>query len=42
MKKRFAGNKAGAADYLHKCLATEHKDYLEYQFAESELKALEP
>jgi lipoprotein NlpI len=39
MKKLFSGDKKTAADYFHKCLATEQKDFIEFQLAQSELKA---
>ena len=38
MKKLFSGDKKTAADYFHKCLATEQKDFIEFQLAQSELK----
>lgn len=40
MKKLLSGDKKTAADYFHKCLATEQKDFTEFQLAQSELKAL--
>lgn len=40
MKKLLAGDKAAATEHLKKCLATEQKDFIEYGFAEAELKAL--
>ncbi|CAN5874636.1 hypothetical protein BH11VER1_BH11VER1_30510 [soil metagenome] len=40
MKKLLAGSKAGAGVYFRKCLATKIKIFVEYQFAEAELKAL--
>jgi lipoprotein NlpI len=40
MKKLFARDKAAAAEYFNKCLATEQKHFVEYEFARSELKAL--
>jgi len=40
MKKLFSGDKETAANYFHKCLATEQKDFTEFQLAQSELKAL--
>ena len=40
MKHLFAGDQSTAIDYLHKCLATGQVDYIEYQMATSELKAL--
>jgi lipoprotein NlpI len=40
MKKLFSGDKKTAANYFHKCLATEQKDFTEFQLAQSELKAL--
>ncbi len=42
MKKLLAGDKAAAAEYFRKCIATEQKDFTEYQLAEAELKALAP
>ncbi len=39
MKKLFSGDKNGATESFRNCLATEQKDFLEYQFAQSELKA---
>ena len=41
MKKLLGGDKAAAANYFKKCLATEQKDFTEYLLAEAELKALE-
>jgi lipoprotein NlpI len=40
MKKLLAGDKATAADYFKKCLATEQRDFTEYQLAESELSSI--
>jgi hypothetical protein len=40
MKKLFNGDKDAAANYFHKCLATQQKDFTEFQLAQSELKAL--
>lgn len=40
MKKLMAGSRAGAGVYFRKCLATNIKIFVEYQFAEVELKAL--
>jgi tetratricopeptide (TPR) repeat protein len=40
MKKLLAGDKKTAADYFHKCMATEQKTFTEFQLAQSELKAL--
>jgi lipoprotein NlpI len=40
MKKLLGGDKAAAADYFRKCIATERTDFVEYQLAQSELKAL--
>jgi lipoprotein NlpI len=40
MKKLFSGDKETAANYFRKCLATEQKDFTEFQLAQSELKAL--
>ena len=40
MKKLLSGDKEGSADYLRKCIATEKKGFVEYIFAEAELKAL--
>lgn len=42
MKKLLTGDKTGAAVDFRKCLATGHKEYREYQFAEDELKSLAP
>jgi hypothetical protein len=36
----LAGDKATAADYFKKCLATEQRDFTEYQLAESELSSI--
>jgi lipoprotein NlpI len=40
MKKLFDGDKITAADHFRKSLATEQKIFVEYQFAETELKSL--
>jgi lipoprotein NlpI len=40
MKKLVNGDKDAAANYFHKCLATQQKDVTEFQLAQSELKAL--
>jgi len=40
MKKLLGGDKATAADYFRKCIATERTDFVEYQLAQSELKTL--
>ena len=40
MKKLLGGDKPAAADHLQKCLATEQKIFVEYQFAQTELKSL--
>jgi lipoprotein NlpI len=40
MKKLFDGDKKTAANYFQKCLATDQKDFNEFQLAQSELKAL--
>ena len=40
MKKLLRGDKATAADYFRKCIATQRTDFVEYQLAQSELKAL--
>jgi lipoprotein NlpI len=40
MKKLLEGNKTVAADHFQKCLATEQKIFVEYQFAQTELKSL--
>jgi lipoprotein NlpI len=40
MKKLLDGDKTGAADQFQKCLATEQKIFVEYQFAQTELKSL--
>ncbi len=42
MKKLVAGDKAAAADSFRKSIATEQKDFTEYQLAGAELKALAP
>ena len=42
MKKLLAGENSSAADDFRKCLETDQKDMTEYQFAEAELKALQP
>jgi tetratricopeptide (TPR) repeat protein len=41
MKRRFSGDAATARDYLQKCLATDRKDFDEYNFAAAELRALD-
>ncbi len=40
MKKLLAGSKAAAGVYFRKCLATKITIFVEYQFAQAELKAL--
>jgi lipoprotein NlpI len=40
MKKLLGGDKAAAADYFRNSIATERTDFIEYQLAQSELKAL--
>jgi lipoprotein NlpI len=40
MKRLLAGDKATAADYFRKCIATGQTDFVEYQLAQSELEAL--
>lgn len=40
MKHLFAGDKSAAVDDLTKCIATDKKVFFEYQFAQSELKAM--
>ena len=40
MKKLLGGDKATAADYFRKCIATGQTNFVEYQLAQSELKAL--
>jgi lipoprotein NlpI len=40
MKKLLGGDKATAADYFRKCIATGQTDFVEYQLAQSELEAL--
>ena len=40
MEKLLSGDKNTAANYFHKCLATQEKDFIEFQLAQSELKAL--
>jgi lipoprotein NlpI len=39
-KKLLAGDNETAAQYFAKCLATDQKDFIEYEFAKAELKAL--
>ncbi len=39
-KKWLAGDHETAARYLRKCVETEQRDYVEYDFAKAELKAL--
>lgn len=41
MKRLLAGDKITAADYFHKCLATERRDFVEYGAAKAELRAIE-
>jgi len=41
MKRLLSGDRKTAADYFQKCVETGEKDFLEYYFAQSELKALE-
>ena len=41
MKKLLAGDRKTAGEYFHKCMSTGVKDFVEYQYADSELKALE-
>jgi len=36
----LAGDREKAGSYFHKCLATEKKDFHEYNAAQAELKAL--
>jgi len=40
MRKLLGGDKAAAADYFRKCIATGQTNFVEYQLAKSELKAL--
>jgi lipoprotein NlpI len=40
MKKLLGGDKTAAADHFQKCLATEQQIFVEYQFAQMELKSL--
>ena len=40
MKRLLGGDKIAAADHFQKCLATEQKIFVEYQFAQTELKSL--
>ena len=40
MRKLLGGNKAAAADYFRRCIATAQTNFVEYQLAQSELKAL--
>jgi lipoprotein NlpI len=40
MKKLLGADKATAADYFRKCIATGQTNFVEYQLAQSELKAL--
>jgi lipoprotein NlpI len=40
MKKLLGGDKTAAADHFQKCLATEQKIFVEYQFAQTELQSL--
>ena len=40
MKKLLGGDKATAADYFRKCIATGQTNFVEYQVAQSELEAL--
>ena len=41
MKKLLDGDKVAAADHFRKSIATEQKIFVEYQFAQAELKSLE-
>jgi hypothetical protein len=40
MKRLLGGDKAAAANYFRKSIATERTDFVEYQLAQSELKEL--
>src|SRR5215470_3596702 len=40
MRKLLGGDEATAADYFRKCIATGQTNFVEYQLAQSELKAL--
>jgi len=42
MKRLLMGDKKGAIDAFHKCLATGENDYCEYILAQAELQVLEP
>jgi tetratricopeptide (TPR) repeat protein len=42
MKRLLDGDKPGAIEAFHKCLATGKNDYCEFLLAEAELQALEP
>ncbi|HWB59010.1 MAG TPA: tetratricopeptide repeat protein [Chthoniobacteraceae bacterium] len=39
-KRLLAGDKAGAIDHFHKCIATGRTDFVEYEMARAELKNL--
>ena len=41
MKRCLLGDTVTARDYLQKCLATDRKDYEEYNLAAAELRLLE-
>lgn len=41
MKRFFAGDKKSAAEHFDKCIATDQKDFTEFQLAQSELKNLQ-
>ena len=42
MKRLLMGDKKGAIDAFHQCVATQQKDFSEYTLAQAELQALEP
>ena len=42
MKRLFSGDRPGAAEAFHHCLATGKSELAEYLFAQAELRALEP
>jgi hypothetical protein len=42
MKRLLTGDKKGAIDAFHKCVATGQTDYCEYILAQAQLQSLEP
>jgi tetratricopeptide (TPR) repeat protein len=42
MKRALMGDKKGAIDAFHQCVASDRKDFVEYALAQAELQALEP